>query len=281
MEREQSTPHAAHRTSEEQQEHGSGRMEDLRKEADRARQMAREQLAELRQRVDARALALGGAVVGLSLAARLFSRSDEDDDELQYVSRRHLDAGYVDGLAGSVQRYLRDGLNFTEALGTALRNRAPVLLQEPPAPEPSRSSSGWWKGALLLATVGAGVYAAQKMLGQNPASWIQQRMGASSEPGDEARRSYSTVQGTAGARMPAPERSGTAATAAQDTHRGETPSIVQHYPAPPAEPSSSDRPGSGPSTPLQQTPTVKHTEGGRMPDPDRQEDAEKPDPGAS
>lgn len=161
-----------------------------------------------KQRAGGRSWKLAGGALGVGMLARLFGGGSHHEDDVRLVSRRALDDGFVDTLAGAVQRRMRGGAALRDALAQTLRERAPVLLQ--PAPRRGRPVAGLVRGLGIAALAGAGVYlAARRLLGQNPVEAIRQRLqGEHDETSAIPGERYSAVHGTAGAVMPVPEASG-------------------------------------------------------------------------
>ena len=200
--------------------------------------LAKERVDLFKEQAKNNAFAIGGGIVGGGLLLKLLFSGNDNEDSGAY--RRTLTEPYVASLAHDVEAYLDEHETLQDALLQALRDRAPLLLENPDV----RSGSFWGSllGLGLLAGTAFGVnYAAQYLTGQNLVDLVRSQLGDDTyEPSFEA--DYSPVHGTAGAEMPDPDFSGSVSfpdvAAAMDSPAGTSPHVspISEERPPPPEP---------------------------------------------
>ena len=199
--------------------------------------LAKERVDLFKEQAKNNAVAIGGGIVGGGLLLKLlFSGSDSENTN---AYRRTLTEPYVASLAHDVEAYLGEDDTLQEALLQALRDRTPLLLEDPDV----RSGSFWGTllglGLLAGAAFGAN-YASQYLTGQNLVDLVRGQLGDSDyEPAFEA--AYPPVHGTAGAEMPDPGSPDSVPFSDVSTAMGpvaDTPHVdpISEEPPPPPEP---------------------------------------------
>ncbi|MGI9174915.1 MAG: hypothetical protein ACR2GR_06320 [Rhodothermales bacterium] len=163
--------------------------------------LAKERVDLFKEQAKNNAFAIGGGIVGGGLLLKMLFSGNDSEDTGAY--RRTLTEPYVASLAHDVEAYLDEHETLQEALLQALRDRAPLLLENPDV----RSGSFWGSllglGLLAGAAFGAN-YASQYLTGQNLIDLVRGQLGDDTyEPSFEA--TYPPVHGTAGAEMPDPD----------------------------------------------------------------------------
>ena len=179
--------------------------------------LAKERVDLFKEQAKNNALAIGGGIVGGGLLLKMLLGGKNDGDGAD-AYRRELDGPYVASLAYDVETALDEGETLHDALLQALRERAPLLLENP-----ERHSGGFWSGLLKLGLV-AGVafganFAAEYLTGRNLVDLVKEQAGGGDfDAGDldafggafepDVEPAYAPVHGTAGAEMPETESFG-------------------------------------------------------------------------
>ena len=162
--------------------------------------LAKERVDLFKEQAKNNAFAIGGGIVGGGLLLKMLFGGSDNEGASAY--RRTLTEPYVASLAHDVEAYLGEDETLQDALLQALRDRAPLLLENPDV-----SSGSSWKtllglGLLAGAAFGAN-YASQYLTGQSLADLASGQFGDDEfEPSFDA--AYPPVHGTAGAEMPNP-----------------------------------------------------------------------------
>ena len=173
--------------------------------------LAKERVDLFKEQAKNNALAIGGGIVGGGLLLKMLLGGKDGDDEDAY--RRELSEPYVASLTYDVETYLGEGETLQEALLQALRERAPLLLENP-----ERPSGGFWSGLFKLGLVAGAAfganYLAEYLTGRNLVDLVKEQAGGDVDPygpyEPRVEPAYAPVHGTAGAEMPEPESFGPA-----------------------------------------------------------------------
>ena len=141
------------------------------------------------EQVKTGAAALGGALLGRWLSG--------DDD--RGADHQPLTSRFIRQISHEIEMQVEEGADLPSAVASALRGRAPILL-EPRHRTSSWMTGSWMKGAAAVVLFGVGAnYAFKWITGRS----LAERLRASfshEEAGREA--AYRPVHGTAGARVP-------------------------------------------------------------------------------
>ena len=169
--------------------------------------LAKERVDLFKEQAKNNAFAIGGGIVGGGLLLKLLLGGKDRDDEAIYRYRRELTGPYVASLTYDVESYLDEGQTLQEALLQALRERAPLLLENP-----ERGSGSFWSGLFklgLLAGAAFGAnYLAEYLTGRNLVDLAKEQLGGGDAYEPPVEPAYAPIHGTAGAEMPDTESFG-------------------------------------------------------------------------
>lgn len=165
--------------------------------------LAKERIDLLKEQAKNNALAVGGGIAGGGLLLKLLL-GGRDSDEGKPARRHELTEAYSASLSRDVEDHLNEGETLQDALLYALRDRAPLLLENP-----TRHVGSFWGGLLglgLMAGAAFGAnYVAEYITGRSVIDLVKDQLGGNGDYEPPVEPAYAPVHGTAGAEMPDPE----------------------------------------------------------------------------